>query len=97
MNAKVEVRGSRKRKIVAVTMDGNEVRRTTTLPLSHYWQTRFTCSDGKVGGMSGFASGEARARKAAASETNRALKNVIANGLTATWPEIYIVPVRQEP
>lgn len=85
------------RRIVAESIGGKEIRRTTTLPLSHYWQTQFSRSDtNATGGMSGFASSERRARKAAFSETNRVRKFLRSEGVHTSEPYTYIVPVREE-
>jgi hypothetical protein len=54
-----------KRKILAITADGLEHRRTTTKALTHFWRVLYDCRHGQKGD-SGFASSEALARKAAA-------------------------------
>lgn len=84
-----------KRRIVAISMDGEEVHRTTTLPLTHYWQTRFTPPPGcSPNGMSGFASSEEKAHKAAISETNRIVRNFERVGKCGPI-EVHVVPVRE--
>lgn len=95
MSSSVEERASRR--VVAVTMDGNQVRRTTKLRLSHFWQTRFTRSDRtECSCMSGFASSEEKARKAAAGETARVLKFLRSNGVITGEVRTHIVPVSEE-
>lgn len=96
MSCSYEDSGARvKRRVAGLTIGGEEVFRTTTLPLSHYWQTQFLCSDGRIRGMSGFASSEELAQKAAASETARMVKRWRNPRDGRVEVKTHIVPVRE--
>lgn len=63
-----------KTKISAKFSDGSEIKRTTTLGLTHAWRFVRKRTDGTLGGSTGFAGSQEKAEAAVRSEANKSVR-----------------------